>query len=102
MIESTRLHRMARISALGLGMTLAACAPKIYVIDRQTVLEQEAAGEWPEFEKELTEKSVVSGPVPFSKTPASAERRRLYNVLNGELAGENGAGTEVPQNGPKK
>jgi len=63
-----------------------ACVPKVYVIDRQTVLEDEAAGEWPEFERELLKKSKAHGPTPFSKVPTSKNRERLYNVLNGSLA----------------
>ena len=64
---------------------LCACTPKLYVVDRQTVLEEEAAGRWPQFEKELLEKSKAQGPTPFSKTPVTARRARLYNVLNGPL-----------------
>ena len=62
-----------------------ACAPKIYVIDRQTMLEQEAAGEWPQFDRDLIARSAAAGPTPFGELPPSPEQRRLYNVLNGEL-----------------
>lgn len=65
-----------------------ACVPKVYVIDRQTVLEDEAAGEWPEFERELLKKSKAHGPTPFSKVEMSKSRARLYNVLNGSLASD--------------
>jgi hypothetical protein len=70
---------------------LSACSPKIYLIDRQTVLEDEAASEWPEFEKDLLEKSKAIGPTPFAKTNNTARKERLYNVLNGELT------TQSPQ-----
>ena len=63
----------------------AGCTPKIYVVDRQSVLEDEAAGRWPDFEKELIEKAKARGPTAFAKTPMNARRARLYNVLNGHL-----------------
>ena len=67
-----------------IGMATA-CAPKIYVIDRQTVFEQESAGDWPQFEKQLTEKSVARGPTDFGLIPMTQKKAKLYKVLNGEL-----------------
>ena len=67
---------------------LFACSPKVYLIDRQTVLEDEAAGEWPDFEKELIEKLKAQGPTPFVKTENSIKKERLYQVLNGELTSQ--------------
>ena len=64
------------------------CAPKIYVIDRQSVFEQESAGEWPQFESELTKKSVATGPEPFAKVPLTQKKARLFRVLNGELVAQ--------------
>jgi len=64
----------------------SSCATiKIYQIDRQTVLEDEAAGEWPEFEKEILQKSEASTPTPFPVVAENSSRARLFNVLNGEL-----------------
>jgi hypothetical protein len=71
--------------SLGLLLGTAACSPKVYLIDRQTILEEEAAGEWPDFQKELLEKTKSDGPTPFVKTQNNAEKNRLYHVLNGEL-----------------
>ncbi len=77
--------------------TLAAtgCSPKIYVIDRQTVLEEEAAGEWPQFEKAIMQKSATGEATPFETVPVNARKRRLYNVLNGELTAD--ASKTIPQ-----
>lgn len=72
------------LTALG----ISGCSPKIYLIDRQTVLEDEAAGEWPDFEKEMIEKSKAQGPTPFVKTANNAKKERLYNVLSGELTSQ--------------
>ena len=70
---------------LFLGFT--ACTPKVYVIDSHTVLEDEAAGEWPQFDKDRQAKSAEKGPVPFPKVPTSGAEERLFNVLNGEMVG---------------
>lgn len=61
------------------------CAPKIYIIDRHTVLEEEAAGHWPQFEKELLEKAKAQGPTAYPKRPPNQKRDRLLNVINGKL-----------------
>lgn len=68
-------------------LVLSACSPKVYLIDRQTVLEDEAAGEWPKFENDLLDKAKAKGPTPFAKTENNERKERLYNVLNGEMTG---------------
>lgn len=67
---------------------LPACAIKVYLVDRQTVLEDEAAGEWPEFEKQIMSRSLACAPEPFPVVAQSPNKARLFNVLNGELTGE--------------
>ena len=67
---------------------LSACAPKIYLKDRHTVMEDEAAGEWPDFEKDLLEKVQSSSPAPIQKVETSSKKKRLYQVLQGELVSE--------------
>ena len=62
-----------------------ACSPKVYVIDNQTVLEEEAAGQWPQFEKQIIDKAKAKGATPISQVPSDAHRERLYNVMNGEM-----------------
>jgi hypothetical protein len=74
-----------------IGIIAMGCTPKVYVIDRQTVLEDEAAGEWPQFEKDLLPKSAARSPTPFFKTKTTAHKAKLYNILNGELVSENAA-----------
>ena len=71
---------------------IIACSPKVYVIDRQTVLHESAAGEWPEFEKTLVNKVKPKGPVTFNNqitggtiNSESEKRRGLYKVLNGDM-----------------
>jgi hypothetical protein len=67
------------------ALYLSSCAPQIYVVDRHTIMEEEAAGEWPDVEKEWMGQAKAQGPVRFPKTPESEKKKRLYNTLNGEL-----------------
>lgn len=76
--------RSLSLSVIGLCV-LVACTPKVYVIDRQTVLEEEAAGHWPQFEKDVLAGAKTAGPTPFPKIPPGTRRARLYNVLNGQV-----------------
>jgi hypothetical protein len=85
---------VSSLSLLLAVSALAACAPKVYVIDRQTVLEQESAGEWPEFEKDLYAKTPQSTATPLTSTKVSAAHARLYNVLDGELVEKNRSSTD--------
>ena len=55
------------------------------LIDRSTVMESEAAGDWPSFEKEFLDKGPHSGPIPFPKEASSKRKRRIYSILNGDL-----------------
>ena len=47
---------------------LVSCTPKIYLIDRQTVLEQEASGNWPELDKVFYAESMKPGPTELPQT----------------------------------
>lgn len=68
------------------------CAVKIIKVDQQTVMEEEAAGEWPEFEKEIIHRTQASAPAPFPTVAASSRKTRLFNVLNGEMAAQEKSG----------
>src|SRR5437868_5580702 len=73
------------LGVIGTLIIQSGCSPKIYLVDRQTVLEEEAAGEWPEFEKDLLEKSKSERPSLLPKTTTSTKDNRPYHVLNGEV-----------------
>ncbi len=70
-----------------ISISICSCAPKVYIIDRQTVLQEQAAGEWPEFEKTLLPKIKHKKTVKFSKSSEAENKKdqRLYRVLNGEM-----------------
>ncbi len=76
---------------------LIGCAalPDIYLIDRHTVMEAEAAGSWPELEQRFRLLSVTPGPVNLESEQDSRRRERAFATLNGDLANTNAAASEV-------
>ena len=75
------------ISILAGALSLTACIPKIYVIDRQTVLEDEAAGEWPEFERRLLPAGEAMVPSALPATTDHGRKERTTRLLNGNVVG---------------
>jgi len=76
-------------------LSLSACVslPDVYLVDRHTVMESEASGEWPELEQRFKKQSLSKGPVNLAKEPSERRRDRAFNMLNGEFpvtdAGQN-------------
>lgn len=64
---------------------LNSCVPDIYLVDRHTVMEMEASGEWPEFDKIFYSQVKTAGPVGFPKEPETKRKKRVKNMLNGEF-----------------
>lgn len=60
------------------------CAPPLYFIDRHSVMEVEAAGEWPELDQEMMEVSKKPGVTYYEKDQNTDRKNRIYNTLNGE------------------
>ncbi|MCB0391484.1 MAG: hypothetical protein KDD58_09340 [Bdellovibrionales bacterium] len=66
---------------------LSACAsPRIYIIDRQTVMEAEASGHWPQIDVQALRKGQKAGATFFPKSQNLKKEARLQNVLNGEIS----------------
>jgi len=78
------LFWMPLLTVLGIGGG-SACTPRITVLDRQTILEEEAAGEWPQFDAKLINPGPKRGATLYPSTPASAKKTRLYSTLSGEM-----------------
>ncbi len=72
---------------LGLGLIFfcSGCAPTVYVVDRHTIMEEEAAGEWPEFDREVAGALVELGPTPLKNDQDQALSDRNRKILNGEM-----------------
>ncbi len=65
---------------------LTACAsPKIYIIDRPTLMESDSSGDWPQAEDHLLKVSQKAGPTFAAEAPNLAKKKRLQNILNGEI-----------------
>jgi hypothetical protein len=74
-----------KIIIAGASGFFVSCTAKVYVNDRHTILEEEAAGEWPEFDKRAISQSLQSAPTAFRKVETNQKKRRLYQILNGEM-----------------
>ncbi len=59
--------------------------PDVYLIDRQTVMEAEASGEWPKLEERFRQQVPLKGPTNLAKEPSEKRRDRAFRVLNGEF-----------------
>lgn len=59
--------------------------PDVYLIDRQTVMEAEASGEWPQLEERFRKQVPAKGPVDLAKEPSQKRRDRAFRVLNSEF-----------------
>ncbi len=68
-----------------LGLTGCVSVPDIYVIDRHTVMEAEASGEWPELEKRLLQDSIAKGPTNLPVEPFEDRKKKAFKVLNDEM-----------------
>ncbi len=67
-----------------LGWLLTSCVPDVYLIDRQTVLELEASGDWPELDKEFQKKQLSAGPLPLEKTEDAVEKRQIFTMTHAD------------------
>lgn len=78
--------RRPLVLILPLFFALGACVPDVYLVDRHTVMEMEASGDWPQLDKVFYEHVQTAGPVPFINDPESARKKRVKNMLNGEFS----------------
>lgn len=71
-----------------LAMTACVSLPDVYLIDRHTVMEAEASGEWPKLDQRFRQQAVKAGPTPLAKETESKRRDRAFQVLNSEFTTE--------------
>ena len=83
---------MQKVSLLAISLGLVGCVslPDVYLHDRATVLESEAAGEWPQLEKEFVDKKVSIKPKPFPAGKEELSGNKVYNVLGGDIPSPKG------------
>ena len=63
---------------------ITSCSPSIHLIDRQTILELEASGDWQELDQKFQEKELASGPLPLPKARPDADRTRLFRLTHSD------------------
>lgn len=76
------------------GLTLVSvmlwgCSPSIHLIDRQTILEIEASGDWQELDRKFQDQEVASGPLPLEKTKTKGDRGRVFSMTHSDKNNEN-------------
>ena len=59
--------------------------PDVYLIDRHTVMEEEASGQWPVLEQRIVEQGLNKGPTAFPELKDDPRKQRAFQVLNGEF-----------------
>ena len=71
----------------GAGMALIAtgCTPKVYIIDRPTRLEAEAAGEWPDLEEATKIHSLSLKPQELPASKKKVSNKKPYQIIAGEF-----------------
>lgn len=61
------------------------CLPNIYLIDRPTLMEEEAAGRWPDLTEVFEKKQVTTSPVPLTPQQVKRKNDRVMQTLAGEF-----------------
>lgn len=88
---------LLRLSAICLfSVTLTGCSgllnslvPDVYLVDRHTLMEADAAGEWPELETRLNTQAIKKGSEPYSGISEQLDEQTGFRALNAEYAAPN-------------
>jgi len=78
------------------ALSLSACVslPDVYLVDRHTVMETEASGEWPKLEQRFRKEALKMGATDLVKEPDNQRRERAFRTLNAEFTAENNSQAE--------
>lgn len=80
---------MMRSKLLGLAIlplvSLVGCLPNVYLIDRPTLMEEEAAGHWPDLSESFEKKQAKTTPVPLTPQQVKRKNDRVMQTLAGEF-----------------
>lgn len=74
------------------------CTPSIHLIDRQTVLELEASGDWQELDKKFQDKALTTGPLPSPNNRQQAARNKIFRMTHADSPGNNSTNTSQASN----
>jgi hypothetical protein len=84
-----RINHLNTLSLAVISATLWGCSPSIHLIDRQTILEIEASGDWQELDRKFQDQEVASGPLPLEKTKTKGDRRKVFSMTHSYKNNEN-------------
>lgn len=74
------------------------CTPSIHLIDRQTVLELEASGDWQELDKKFQDKALTTGPLPSPNNRQQAARNKIFRMTHADSPGNISTNTSPGSN----
>ncbi len=77
-------NRMQRICLVGFVFVCGGCAPTLYLIDRPTILEEQAAGDWHDLERETEPAVLKNKPEAFAPHLMGRGGERVLQTLPGE------------------
>jgi len=60
--------------------------PDVYLVDRHTLMEADAAGEWPELENRLMETAIKNASEPYAGIDEQLDNQAGFRALNAEYA----------------
>lgn len=66
-------------------VSFVGCVPNIYLIDRPTLMEEEAAGHWPDLGESFEKKQAETSPVPLTPQQVKRKNDRVMQTLAGEF-----------------
>lgn len=92
------MKRLAALALIATSLSLTGCAnflsslvPDVYLVDRHTVMEADAAGDWPQLEERLRA-DLNPGPQAFTRLDEQLEEEAAFQLLDDEYV----SGQEQP------
>jgi len=76
---------LASFSLTGCANFLSSMVPDVYLVDRHTVMEADAAGDWPQLEERLRA-DLNKGPQPFTGLDERLEQEAAFQLLDDDYA----------------
>lgn len=77
------MRRLLMISVFS-AFFVGGCIPDVYLIDRQTVLELEASGDWQELDQAYQKQALNPGPQPLESTSDLVEQRQIFSMTHSD------------------
>lgn len=76
------------------SLLVMSCAPKIYFVDKPSLLQEEAAGEWPDVEASIRRRTLDPTPAMLKKIPESSAKKNAFAQIPSEYTSSESAAVE--------